>query len=101
MRRRSACAFALWPSWVCSATLCGSPHTRRRRAVSLVGIIANPSSGKDIRRLVAMGSVVDNNEKVNIVRRVLTGLRATGVEQVVHMPDHFGITTRAAESLRG
>jgi predicted polyphosphate/ATP-dependent NAD kinase len=30
-----------------------------------VGIIANPASGKDIRRLVAYGSVFDNNEKVN------------------------------------
>jgi predicted polyphosphate/ATP-dependent NAD kinase len=33
-----------------------------------VGIIANPASGRDIRRLVAHGSVFDNNEKVNIVR---------------------------------
>jgi len=32
-----------------------------------VGIISNPASGKDIRRLVAYGSVFDNNEKVNIV----------------------------------
>jgi predicted polyphosphate/ATP-dependent NAD kinase len=34
-----------------------------------VGIIANPASGKDIRRLVAYGSVFDNNEKVNIVKK--------------------------------
>jgi hypothetical protein len=30
--------------------------------VACVGIIANPSSGKDIRRLVAHGSVFNNNE---------------------------------------
>ena len=41
--------------------------------MACVGIIANPSSGKDIRRLVAHGSVFNNNEKVNIVRRV-TGI---------------------------
>jgi predicted polyphosphate/ATP-dependent NAD kinase len=35
------------------------------------GIIANPAAGKDIRRLVAHGSTFDNNEKVNIVHRVL------------------------------
>ena len=35
-----------------------------------VAIIANPASGKDIRRLVAQGSVVPNSEKVNIIRRV-------------------------------
>jgi len=29
-----------------------------------IGIIPNPASGKDIRRLVAYGSVFDNNEKV-------------------------------------
>jgi len=69
--------------------------------VSVVGIIANPSSGKDIRRLVAMGSVVDNTEKVNIVKRVLTGLRAAGVDRVIHMPDGFGIARRAVESMRG
>jgi len=34
-----------------------------------VGIIANPRAGKDIRRLVAHGSVLDTQEKVYIVRR--------------------------------
>ena len=42
--------------------------------MTAVGIIANPASGKDIRRLVAHGSVFDNDEKANIVRRVLLGL---------------------------
>ncbi len=46
--------------------------------MSLVGIIANPASGKDIRRLVAFGSVFGNQEKVRIVRRVLLGLAAVG-----------------------
>jgi predicted polyphosphate/ATP-dependent NAD kinase len=55
--------------------------------MATVGIIANPASGKDIRRLVAHGSVFDNQEKVNIVRRVLLGLQATGVEEIIFMPD--------------
>jgi predicted polyphosphate/ATP-dependent NAD kinase len=63
---------------------------------SLVGIIANPASGKDIRRLVAHGSAFDNNEKINIVRRVLLGLDAAGVERVVHLPDSYGIVERVA-----
>ena len=62
-----------------------------------VGIIANPASGKDIRRLVAHGSVFDNNEKVNIVRRVLLGLDAMGVERVLIMPDRFGIGFQALD----
>jgi len=68
--------------------------------LTTVGIIANPASGKDIRRLVAHGSVFDNQEKVNIVRRVLLGLQATGVNEVVFMPDYFGIGQRAIEGLR-
>jgi len=67
--------------------------------LSLVGIIANPASGKDIRRLVAHGSVFDNQEKVRIVRRVLVGLEAVGVEEVCYMPDYFGIVERACSRL--
>ncbi|MCB0176062.1 MAG: NAD(+)/NADH kinase [Anaerolineae bacterium] len=62
-----------------------------------VGIIANPASGKDIRRLVAHGSVFDNNEKINIIRRVLLGLDALGIEQVLAMPDISGLARQAAE----
>lgn len=65
-----------------------------------VGIIPNPASGKDIRRLVAYGSVFDNNEKVNIVRRVILGLDAMGVKDVLIMPDCFGIGVRAIEDLQ-
>ena len=64
--------------------------------VSRVGIIANPVSGKDIRRLVAHGSVFDNQEKVRIVRRIFMGLAALGVTEVVYMPDYYGIVERAA-----
>jgi predicted polyphosphate/ATP-dependent NAD kinase len=65
--------------------------------VTRVGIIANPASGKDIRRLVAHASSFDNNEKVNIVRRVLLALDALGVACVSYMPDTYAIVPRAAE----
>jgi predicted polyphosphate/ATP-dependent NAD kinase len=65
-----------------------------------VGIVANPASGRDIRRLVAHGSVFDNDEKVNTVRRVLLGLEAVDVEQVWIMPDSFGIGQKALDGLR-
>lgn len=67
--------------------------------MATVGIIANPASGKDIRRLIAYGTVFDNQEKVNIVRRVLLGLAATGVNRVVFMPDYYGIVPKAIEGL--
>jgi predicted polyphosphate/ATP-dependent NAD kinase len=68
----------------------------------LVGIIANPASGRDIRRLVAYGTVFDNNEKTAIVRRVLLGLEAVGITQVAYLPEHdFGIVPRALDGLSG
>lgn len=68
--------------------------------MSTVGIIANPASGKDIRRLVARSSVFDNNEKVNILRRALIGLEAVGVRQAVFMPDYYGLGERAVQNLK-
>ena len=62
----------------------------------IVGIIANPASGKDIRRLVAHGSVFDNNEKINIIERVLLGLDALGIEHVLAMPDISGLVHQAS-----
>ena len=66
---------------------------------SRVGIIANPASGKDIRRLVSHATVVNNHEKASIVRRVLVALHAAGVEQVDIMPDPFGIGAHALDGL--
>lgn len=67
--------------------------------MTTVGIIANPVSGKDIRRLIAHGSVFDNQEKVRMVRRILTGLAATGIEKVVYMPDGYAIVPRAVRGV--
>lgn len=62
-------------------------------------IIANPASGKDIRRIVAHGSVFDNQEKVRMVRRILVGLAAAGVRDVLYMPEGYGIVPRALSDL--
>ena len=59
--------------------------------MSFVGIIANPAAGKDIRRIVAQGRFVPNHEKMNILKRVLAGLDAEGVERVAFMPEHDGL----------
>lgn len=66
--------------------------------VSTVGIIANPASGKDIRRLVAHGTVFDNMEKVSIVRRIILACDAVGIKRILYMPDYYGIVPKA---LRG
>ena len=52
----------------------------------MVGVIANPASGRDIRRLVAGASVFGNADKAGMVLRLLAGLGAAGVERVLMMP---------------
>lgn len=56
-----------------------------------IGIIANPASGKDIRRLVSYATTIDNNEKVNICKRIVLAAGGLGVRDVTFMPDTFTI----------
>ena len=71
-------------------TLCGVP---------CVGIVANPASGRDIRRLVAGASVVGNADKAGMVLRALVGLRAGGVDRVLAMPAGDGLGATLARLL--
>jgi predicted polyphosphate/ATP-dependent NAD kinase len=68
--------------------------------MSKVGIIANPASGKDIRRLVAYASIMDNNEKTNQLRRIIMGIDAAGVDEILIMPDYYGLGQRALDGMR-
>lgn len=65
----------------------------------VVGIIANPESGRDIRRLVSQASVFDNMEKVSIVKRILSALQILGVRNILVMPETFGIVEAAVNAL--
>ena len=56
-----------------------------------VGIIANPVSARDIRRVIANAASLQITDRANIVLRVLACLKATGVGQVVMMPENGGI----------
>lgn len=56
-----------------------------------VGIIANPASGQDIRRLISAASGISIAEKTNIVRRLCLGLSILGVSRVQMIPDKSGI----------
>ncbi len=62
-----------------------------------VGIIANPAAGKDIRRLVSEGRFVSNNEKINIIRRILAGMDAIGIDRALIMPDPSNIGLAALD----
>lgn len=67
--------------------------------MSAIGIIANPMSGKDIRRLVSHATVVDNNEKINIIERVVLGAQLMGVKTIVMMPETHNMAYRAVNLL--
>ena len=60
-------------------------------------MVANPASGKDVRRLVARASVFDNQEKRAIVGRVLTGAVAAGAREFAYLDDPHGIVAGALE----
>lgn len=66
-----------------------------------VGLIVNPFAGRDVRRLVAPASSLSNYQRTTIVRCLLGGLRASGVSEVLYMPDAYGIVARAAEEFAG
>lgn len=65
-----------------------------------IGIIANPASGKDIRRLVSHATVIDNNEKINIVERIVLGAQSMGVDKVYVMPDSYNMGYRVEDKLK-
>ena len=65
-----------------------------------VGIIANPASGRDIRRLISGASVFDNAEKGNMVYRLMVGLGAMGVEKILAMPAASGLYDSFDRALR-
>ena len=54
---------------------------------------------KDIRRLVAHGSILDTQEKVYIVRRAILGIQGAGADEVVLFPDPANIFTKALSGI--
>jgi len=64
-----------------------------------IGIIANPVSARDIRRVIANASSLQIADRVNIVLRVLAAAGSCGVAKVVMMPDKGGIRAMLQRSL--
>ncbi|MFO7697094.1 MAG: NAD(+)/NADH kinase [Anaerolineae bacterium] len=60
--------------------------------------MANPASGKDIRRLVGEATTVSTQDKIGILRRLLQGLAAAGVERVLLMPDERRMARQAVQT---
>lgn len=62
----------------------------------MIGLIVNPLSSKDIRRLVALGRVVPVEEKANLVARFLAGVAGGPATEILAFDDPAGIVRRAA-----
>ncbi len=56
-----------------------------------IGIIANPVSARDIRRVIANATALQITDRANIVLRVLSCVKACGVDHVYMMPENGGI----------
>jgi predicted polyphosphate/ATP-dependent NAD kinase len=67
--------------------------------VSFVGIIANPESGRDIRRISGNAVTVSNQQKLNIIESLLVALSESGVERIEIMPERFSFGEQAKQSL--
>lgn len=68
-------------------------------AACTIGIIANPASARDIRRVIANASNLQISDRVNIVLRVLTAVASMGVGKVLMMPDKSGLRAMLARHL--
>ena len=77
-----------------------TPAVPASGAPPLVGVIANPVSARDIRRIVANASNLQLADRVNIVLRALGTLAATGVTRVLLMPDRAGIRAMLSRHLQ-
>ena len=70
------------------------------QAAATIGVIANPVSARDIRRVVANAGNLQISDRVNIVLRVLSAAAACGVTHAMLMPDRGGIRALLERSLR-
>lgn len=64
-----------------------------------IGVIANPVSARDIRRVVANANNLQIADRVNIVLRMLAAAGRCGVGRVLMMPDRGGIRAMLVRSL--
>lgn len=65
----------------------------------VVGIIANPVSARDIRRVISHAGNLQVTDRANILLRILAGLAASGIREVVMMPEKAGIYTHLRRAL--
>jgi hypothetical protein len=66
----------------------------------VLGILVNPMSGRDVRRIAARASTSNHHEKQQLVTRLVLGAFSQGVEQIFLAKEPYRIRTRAVENLQ-
>jgi len=67
--------------------------------VNRLGIIVNPMSGRDVRRVTAKASTSSHHDKQQHVTRLVLGALAQGVDEIYLGNEPFRINERAVENL--
>ncbi len=76
------------------------PHPQApRHPAAPIGIVINPVSGRDTRRLFARAMSSSNESKRNQIERLLVGAAASGARRAVLVGDPFRIANSAVEAL--
>jgi predicted polyphosphate/ATP-dependent NAD kinase len=65
------------------------------------GLIINPDSGKDVRRIASYATYVGNFTKAELGKRVVMGMCAAGVEKIYIMHDSRGLGEEVLSTLEG
>jgi hypothetical protein len=65
-----------------------------------IGVIANPMSGRDVRRLAARARRENPEDKQNQIARAVVGAAAAGASRFLLVPDCFRISKSAVENMR-
>ena len=66
---------------------------------AIVGVVANPLSGRDIRRLVTQATVFPTAEKASMIQRMLVAFGAVGVHRALLSTDLGGISAGVFRAL--
>lgn len=72
-----------------------------RQPGPIIGIIANPASGRDLRRLTANAGLYSSTDKASAIQRLLAAFGATGIAKVLLPTDMTGIAAAVLKASTG
>ena len=67
--------------------------------MATVGIIASPSAGKDVRRLVGHAGSTGDVDKIAVIRRAALGVIESGVDLLLYLDDTRHLIQRALDGI--